>query len=117
MQARSPGLVRHLLLKAQGRMQCVRISEIDWCDASGNYVVLNAGSASLKIRRTITQVAAEFSAHHFIRISRTSIVNMDRILEVQPTGTGDYSVLLQGGWRRRLTRGYRDTFMERFFVL
>ena len=107
----------HLLLKEKGRMQCARLSEIDWCEASGNYVRLHLGSRVFAIRRTMEQLCEQFSPYRFARISRTTMVNLDRIIEVQLTGNGEYVVLLQGGASRRLTRGYRDNFMERFFVL
>ena len=108
---------QHLLIKAGGRTHCVRISEIDWCEADGNYVRLHVGTRTLQIRRTMAEVSARLRPLHFIRISRTTIVNVDRIVELRPTGTGDYVVRLRGGVSRRLTRGYRNQFMDRFLVL
>jgi DNA-binding LytR/AlgR family response regulator len=53
----------------------------------------------------------------FTRISRATLVNIDRIVEVQPAGGGDYRVVMQGGDSPRLTKGFRRQFMEKFFVL
>lgn len=98
-------------------MHCVRISDIEWCEADGNYVQLYLGSRDLRIRRTLAQMCSLLSPLRFIRISRATIVNIDRILEVQPTASGDYLVVLQGGRSPRLTKGFRREFMEKFFVL
>src|SRR5215213_6262724 len=100
---------RHLLVKGNGRTHCVPISDIDWCEADGNYVQLHVGPRTLHIRRTTAEVSARLGPH-FIRISRTTIVNVDRIVEIQATGTGDHVVVLRGGESRRLTKGYRHEF-------
>jgi two-component system, LytTR family, response regulator len=113
----TPGVVRHLLLKSEGRLHCVRIDEIDWCEAAGNYVQLHLGARTVLIRRTLSEMSGLLGVLRFTRISRTTIVNLDRIIEVKPTGTGGHVVLLKGGRSRRLTRGFRSEFMERFFVL
>jgi two-component system LytT family response regulator len=112
-----PTSVRHLLLKAEGRLHCVRIDEIDWCQAAGNYVQLHLGTRMLQIRKTLAEVSVLLGALRYTRISRTTIVNLDRIVEVQPDTGGGSVVRLQGGHSVRLTKGYRTDFMERFFVL
>ena len=114
---RLPTPLRHLLVKADGRMHCLRIREIDWCLAEGNYVQIHLGPRSFQIRSTLAEICKRLTAFHFSRISRTTVVNIDRISEIQPTGTGAYDVLLHGGRSWRLTRGYRDNFMERFCLL
>ena len=107
---------RHLLIKGDGRTHCVPISDIDWCEADRNYVQLHVGSRTLHIRRTMAEVSARLGPH-FVRISRTTIVNVDRIVELQPTATGEHVVVLRGGESRRLTKGYRHEFMNKFLVL
>ena len=113
----SPTSVRHLLVKTEGRLHCVRIDEIDWCQAAGNYVQLHLGTRVLHIRRTLAEVSVLLGALRYTRISRTTIVNLDRIVEVHPGAGGSSVVLLQGGDSVRLTKGYRTDFMERFVVL
>jgi len=80
-------------------------------------VQLCLGSTTLEVRSSLTLVAARLTQLRFARISRTTIVNLDRILTLQPTGTGEFDVLLQGGWSRRLTRRYRTAFLERFVLV
>jgi two-component system LytT family response regulator len=43
-----------------------------------------------------------------MRISRSTIVNLDRVKELQPLFYGDYAVILQNGSRLNMSRGYRD---------
>jgi two-component system LytT family response regulator len=109
--------VRHLIVKQKGHFHCIPASKIVWCEAAGNYVQLCLGSSTLPVRSTLTAIAARLTQLRFERISRTTIVNLDRILAVQPTGTGEFDVTLQGGWSHRLTRRYRPTFLKRFLVV
>ncbi len=53
-------------------------------------------------------LAERLSPEKFLRISRSTIVNVDRIKELQPLFHGEYSVLLRNGARLTLSRGYRD---------
>jgi DNA-binding LytR/AlgR family response regulator len=106
----------YLLVKGDRRTHCLPISDVDWCKADGNYVQLHVGSRTLHIRRTMAEVSTRLGSH-FVRISRTTIVNIDRIVEIQPTGTGEHVVVLRGGESRRLTKGYRHEFIKRFVVL
>jgi two-component system, LytTR family, response regulator len=109
--------VRHLLVRRRGQFHCIPATKIVWCEAAGNYVQLCLGSSTLPVRSTLTAIAARLTQLRFERISRTTIVNLDWILTVQPTGTGEFDVTLQGGWSRRLTRRYRPTFLKRFLVV
>jgi two-component system LytT family response regulator len=115
-QSQPQTAARHLLIKGDGRTHCVPISQIDWCEADGNYVQLHVGSRTLHIRRTMAEVSTRLGPP-FVRISRTTIVNVDRILEIRSTGTGEHLVVLRGGESRRLTKGYRQEFMNKFLVL
>jgi two-component system, LytTR family, response regulator len=98
-------------------MSCVRIRDLDRCEAAGNYVEMHSGTRAFTVRCTLTQLCAELGSSGFLRISRTNMVNIERLLEIQPTSSGDYDVVLHGGWSGRLTKGYRNDFMERFVLL
>jgi two-component system LytT family response regulator len=108
-EIRRPGQGRdRLVIKSGGRIYFVRTADIDWCEASGNYVRLHVGPQSHIVRETMAHLASNLDPNRFIRIHRSAIVNVDRIQELQSSFNGEYVVLLQSGDRLTLSRGYRD---------
>src|SRR5258706_1309958 len=97
-----------LAIKSAGRVIFLRVDEIDWIEAADNYVSLHFRNESHLHRETMTAMAERLKAGKFIRISRSTIVNVDRIKELQPLFHGEYSVILRNGARLTLSRGYRE---------
>jgi two-component system LytT family response regulator len=85
------------------------VADIDWLEADGKYVKVHAGQRTHTIRETMTQLAEMLDPRRFLRISRSAIVNVDRIREIQPWFRGEYVVIMQSGAEVTSTRGYRDT--------
>jgi two-component system LytT family response regulator len=101
-----------LVVKSGGRVYFIRVDEIDWVDAAGNYVRLHVKGESHLFRETMTSMEARLDPERFVRIHRCHIVNSDRIKELLP-GNGEHIVVLQNGVRLTLSRGYRDRLQER----
>jgi two-component system LytT family response regulator len=97
-----------LVFKQNGRVVFVRIESIDWVEADGNYVRLHAGPDSHYFRETLAGIEGQLPGEKFMRISRSTIVNLDRIKELQPLFYGDYVVVLQNGSKLNMSRSYRD---------
>ena len=102
-----------LVVKSGGRLFFLRVDEIDWIEAAGNYVRLHVGQATHLLRETMNSIEARLDPEKFFRIHRSRIVNMERIQELQPWLNGEYAVLLQTGTRLTLSRGYREKLQER----
>jgi two-component system LytT family response regulator len=85
----------------------LKVEEIDWIESDGNYVRLHSGTAVHQLRETISGLETQLPEERFMRISRSVIVNLDRIREVQPMFYGDCVVILHDGSRLNLTRNYR----------
>jgi two-component system, LytTR family, response regulator len=96
-----------LLVKTGGRVMFLRSEEIDWIEAQGNYLRLHKGQDSYLIRQTMSEMEARLNPSRFLRIHRSSIVNIERIKELHPLFHGDYNVVLQNGIRLTLSRNYR----------
>jgi two-component system, LytTR family, response regulator len=77
-------------------------------EAADNYVVLHVGKESHIQRETLSAMETKLPSDMFIRISRSTIVNINRIKELQPLFHGEYAVILKNGARLTLTRTYRD---------
>jgi two-component system LytT family response regulator len=101
------------IIKAGGRVVFLRVEEIDWMCAVGNYVRLQAGRDSHLMRETMTGMEAKLDPASFMRIHRSTIVNLDRVKEVQPWAKGEYVVIMRDGTRLIMSRRYRERLNER----
>jgi two-component system LytT family response regulator len=103
-----PRYLTRLTVKHDGRVMFVRVADVDWFEAEGNYVRVHVGKSALMTRTTMQRLEAALDPTAFARIHRTVIVNVDRIQELQPWFAGKYVVILRDGTRLRLSRTYRD---------
>ncbi|MDE3065922.1 MAG: response regulator [Verrucomicrobiota bacterium] len=94
---------RRILVRSPERIVFLKPEEIDHVEAAGNYVILHAGKERHILRETTAAMEARLASAGFMRISRSVIVNLARIREVQPLGPGQYSVLLKNGTRLDMT--------------
>ena len=97
-----------ILVKQDGRMFFVKTTEIDWIEADRNYVRLHVGKTAHTIRERISHLEETLDPRLFARIHRSTIVNLNRVREMQQWFSGDYVVILEDGTRLRLSRHYRD---------
>jgi two-component system, LytTR family, response regulator len=97
-----------VVIKSAGRIMFLRTDEIDWLEAADNYVRVHVGAESHLLRETLGALEARLDPARFMRIHRSTVVNIDRVKELQPWFHGDYIVILQDGSRLNLSRTYRD---------
>ena len=102
-----------IVVKADGEIVCLRPAEIDWAEAAGNYVCLHVGNVTHILRETITALENRLGARQFLRVHRSTLVNVDRIKTLKPSLYGDYSILLRDGTKLTLSRGFRETVLRR----
>src|SRR5205814_1866534 len=96
-----------LLGADNGRSLFVRTSDVDWTEAARNYVRLHVGDRTHLLRATLGALEQRLEPGRFRRISRSTLVNLDRVREVQPWFHGDAVVILDGGAQVTLSRRYR----------
>jgi two-component system, LytTR family, response regulator len=97
-----------MAVKSGGRVIFLKIDDIDWVEAADNYVSLHIGAESHLHRETMSALEERLPPNKFLRISRSTIVNVDRIKELQPLFHGEYAVILRNGTRLTLSRSHRD---------
>ncbi len=97
-----------LVIKSSGRIYFVRTRDIDWCEAAGNYVRLHVGPQTHLVRGTMGYIESQLDPVQFVRVHRSTIVNVDRIQELRSSFNGEYIILLHDKTRLTLSRGYRD---------
>jgi two-component system LytT family response regulator len=102
-----------LVVKGSGTTRFIRVVDIDWIEGAGVYVNLHVAGKELLYRSTLNELAGHLDPLRFIRIHRSSIVNIDSILELQPTSHGEFEVVLKDGHRSRVSRTYRIQLEKR----
>ena len=107
-EVKSAGPVERLLVKSEGRVLLIKVNDIDFVEAADNYVNLRVGKESHMMRETMGSLEGKLPPDKFMRISRSTIVNVERIQELQPMFHGEYIVLLKNGTKLTLSRSYRD---------
>lgn len=106
---RSP---ERLAVKSNGRVVFVKIEDIDWIAAADNYVDLHVGVQSHLLRETLSVLETRLAPERFVRISRSTIVNVERLKELQSLQRGAYAVILQDGTQLKLCRSYREKLKQ-----
>jgi two-component system, LytTR family, response regulator len=97
-----------LMVKSAGRVVFLRVDEIDWIEAAGSYVRLHVGRDAHLLHEGITSVASRLDPARFARVHRSTIVNLDRVRELQPWFHGDAIAILRDGTRLQVSRTYRE---------
>lgn len=98
-----------LLIKKLGREFLIQTADIEWIEASGNYANLHIKNSVYPMRMTMDKLE-KLLPSHFIRIHRSTIVNLKQIRDVQPLDTGDHQVTLHNQTLLTLSRRYREAF-------
>jgi two-component system LytT family response regulator len=104
-----------IAVREAGRVLFVKTDRIDWVEAADNYVCLHCGGEVHTLRDTMMSLESRLDPTRFVRIHRSSIVNIDRIRELQPWFRGDYRVILQDGHTLILSRNFRERLRQRLF--
>ena len=101
--------LQKIAIKSSGRVTFVKIEDIDWIEAADNYVNIHAGAAAHLLRETMSALSTRLPPEKFVRISRSCIVNLDRVKELQPLFHGEYCVFLNDGTKLTMSRNYRGS--------
>jgi two-component system LytT family response regulator len=96
------------LIKSGGRVSFIRADEIDWIEAEDYYVKLHVKGRGHLLRETMNDIEACLDPEVFVRIHRSSIVNLERVRELRQLFGGDYTVVLHDGTQLKLSRARRE---------
>ncbi len=105
--SRSPTDEGRLAVRVGNRLVRVKAGEIDWIEAAGVYVELHAGRKIYLHRASISELENQLGPARFVRIHRSTLVNLDRVRELTPKTHGEFFVLLADGTELKLSRSYR----------
>lgn len=108
-EPRAP-IERFAVRKRGGSEIVVEVTDIDWIEASGNYAILHVGGETFEIRSSLGRLEGELDPKRFVRVHKSSMVNITRVAEVTPWVSGDWRIRLQDGAEINLSRRYRQRF-------
>jgi two-component system LytT family response regulator len=103
-----------ILVKGRDRVIVVNVSEIEFVDAADNYVRIHTASGRHLVRETIKAMESRLDPRRFLRVHRSTIVNVAKVRELRPLFSGESAIVLQNGTSLTLSRTYREAFERRF---
>jgi len=108
-----PERLERLLVQGAERSVLLPLSRVDRLESARNYVVVHAGRETFRVRSTLDRLEQRLDPRRFVRVSRSAMVNVERVAELKPWSHGDWIVVLADGAKLRLSRTFRDR-LERF---
>ncbi|HEX7329919.1 MAG TPA: LytTR family DNA-binding domain-containing protein [Pyrinomonadaceae bacterium] len=105
-----------LMIKDSGRVRLLKVDDIDFVEADGNYAKLHVGRATHLLREKMNDLEGRLDPARFVRIHRSIIVNLDRIKEMHPHFNGDYIVVLEDGRQLKMSRTRREHLEARLKI-
>jgi two-component system LytT family response regulator len=107
MRKQNDDYIRYLPIRNKDKVVLQKVEDVSWFEARGKFVRLHAGAESHQIRHAMHSLAGKLDPAKFIRISRSSIINVDHIVHLEPWSHGEWAVTLRGGRKVISTHGYR----------
>ncbi len=101
-----------ILVKSSGEIFFLKAEEIDWIEAEGDYMKFHVSGRTHLMRETMARLESRLDSKRFIRIHRSTIVNIDRLRKLSPSFAGEYAVVLHDGTKLKLSRGYHERIAE-----
>lgn len=100
---------KRLAIRNAGRVIVIEARDIDRCESDGNYVDVHVGAKAHVMRETLAALESRLDPNQFVRISRSSLINIERVRELHPTASGDFVAVMADGSRVPGSRRYRDS--------
>lgn len=108
----APLVSERIAIRSGDRVLYLRTADIDWIEAADDLVRLHVGKQVYDHRATMSQIEQRLPSSRFLRIHRSTIVNVERIREFQPWFQGDWILVLADGTRLQSGKSYRKRIRE-----
>jgi two-component system LytT family response regulator len=104
--------IDRLVVRSQEHAWFVRVADIEWIEAADYNVRIHTADQTYTTRETLSGLAEQLDPRRFVRVHRSTIVNLDHVREIQPYFHGAHILVLQDGTELRLSRARRHAFEE-----
>jgi len=99
--------LRRIAVKERERIRFLDVEKIDWISSLGNYIEIHSQREKFIVRETMDGIESKLNPRDFLRIRRSTIVNIKSIKELQALFNGEYSVVLSDETKLTSSRRYR----------
>jgi two-component system LytT family response regulator len=114
-ETKGKGQLTRFMIRSGGKAAFIKADDVDWIGADDYYIKLHVGAKSHLLRISMSELEEKLDPTKFLRIHRSTIINFDRVKELQQNPNGDYAVILKDGTELKLSRSRRDC-LERFLM-
>lgn len=109
-----PPHLQRIFVKDNGKIILLEPEKVDWIEADDKYLHLHTKQKTYLIRQTLNSIEAELDSNIFLRIHRSTIINLTRVKEIHPLFNNEYVLILEDKTKLTLSRNYKNRFFERF---
>ncbi|GAA0339572.1 LytTR family DNA-binding domain-containing protein [Bowmanella denitrificans] len=102
----------YISLKNGNEWLRVKVAEINWVEAAGDYICVHTDKASFIARHTLGGLESSLDPQRFCRVSRSAIINLEQLQRLTPNSNGEYFALLQSGEQVKVSRNYKARLQE-----
>lgn len=104
--------LNRISVKNKNIIKIIPVSEIDWIEAQGDYVYLHVKDEKFLLRDSLSSLENKLNPYVFIRIHRSSVVNIERVEKLKSNEHGDYELFLKDGTKLKMSRTYKENFQR-----
>jgi len=98
--------LRRFLVKTASRVYAVRADDVETIEAAGHYVELRTAAGTHLVRDSLSAIERRLDPARFVRVHRSTVVNVDKVAELRPAFHGEFEVVMTSGRRLRCSRTY-----------
>jgi two-component system, LytTR family, response regulator len=102
------GTIKRFPVRRGNEFTFVQVEDVDWIEGLGDYAGLHVGDRTHLIREPLTSLEARLDREQFVRIHRSTIVQVERTVRVEPLANRDAILTLRNGKTLRVSRTYRS---------
>jgi two-component system LytT family response regulator len=105
-------LIKRFPVRRGNEFTFVHVGDVDWIEGLGDYAGLHVGGKTHLIREPLTLLETRLDRNQFVRVHRSTIVQVERIIRVDPSTNRDAVLTLRDGNTLRVSRTYRSRLEE-----
>jgi two-component system, LytTR family, response regulator len=106
------GVIKRFPVRRGNEFTFIQVADVDWIEGLGDYAGLHVGGRTHLVREPLTVLEARLDPTQFVRVHRSTIVQVERIVRVEPSANRDAVVTLRDGKTLRVSRTYRSRLQE-----
>ena len=108
--------MNYMMVKLGKEFILLNLAEIDCIKAEGKYLRIFRGNRSYLKRQSLNSLEANLDPERFVRISRSTIINIEQIKKIERTDNYNYQILLNNDEILTWSRNYRKKLMATMVV-